>query len=217
MRSFSLADWRVKSTINRHIPGAKRIAEGSFSVIFDDGDPDTVVKVFTCKPTYAYLVDYTAPQGLHKPEVVYDFGDENEDSNYGEVVLLTDDIPLYMLRVERLQKVDRKNADFKAYSKAMKKMWRPHDGTLDMSKVPDEEWEAMPILIKDFIEDMDTFLTNYHCMLDGAIDRNVMQRANGEIVFNDPVFDRDIYAELGRAKAMARKQRYQIQQYGYAY
>jgi hypothetical protein len=176
MNILDLADLNVKALRATHpaFAGTKLLARGGFCAVFTMPDPARVLKLTTDKQHVCYLTDGIAPQGEHKPQVLVEHDIDTETKN---------GLNLYLLEVERLQKIQA-GSPAKKLATRMMRFYKEHrrlpQGLADI--------EGMTPSLAQFLQDLTWFVTNYEARLDLKMD-NFMQRADGTLVMSDPVFD----------------------------
>lgn len=167
---------------------------GFFAAVFDHTE-NTVLKLTSCKLSYGYLTDYCAPQGSYAPKVLNDFGSVAQLSRGGG--------ELYLLEIERLFPVKRGKSPL--YGQALK-LRRFVDKALDNSeRIFPSEWMEK---YKKKLQGIDTFalgqfadslmwlVQNYENVALDLSSQNIMARSNGELVFNDPVFNDKVVSQV---------------------
>lgn len=197
MNILDLTDFKVKHLRATYpaFAGTKLLARGSFCAVFEMRDPTRVLKLTTDKQHVCYLTDYIAPQGEHKP-VVFDNHDIDVETKNG--------LTLYLLEVERLQKVQAGSPAKKLATRIMR-FYSEHQ------RLPQSvtDVEGMPPALANFLEELRSFVLNYEVRLDLKMD-NFMQRFDGTLVMSDPVFDYKLqereFQRLRRANAEKREQ-----------
>jgi hypothetical protein len=176
MNILNLNDWNVKRLRATHpaFAGTRLLARGSFCAVFTMPDPTRVLKLTTDATHIGYLTDGLAPQGAYKPQVLAEH-DVDVETSHG--------LSLYLLEVERLQKVQPGSPAKKLAGRLMR-YFKEHE------RLPDEpgEVEGLTAPLARFLDQLNWFFTNYRARPDLKLD-NFMQRDDGTLVLSDPVFD----------------------------
>jgi hypothetical protein len=201
MYVLSLKDWKV-ALLRRTLPcfaNTRTLARGTFSAVFETPDPTRVLKLTTDASHYSYLTDGCSPTGPHKPVVLVDHGDIGETS---------EGLTLYLVELERLQKVRVGTQN----GLLTRRIVRYTDNAPDRRYPEDTEAIAnIPESLCEFFEELNHFIFNFAYCPD-VLWSNFMERADGTLVVNDPVFDNKLLLKTS-------KERYQRKQEarGYAY
>lgn len=176
MNILDLTDFNVKNLRATHpsFKGTRLLARGSFCAVFETPDPARVLKLTTDLMHVCYLTDEISPQGEYKPQVLAQHDIDVETGN---------GLTLYLLEVERLQKVQAGSPAKKLATRVM----RFHE---EHNRFPEKltDVEGMTAPLARFLEQMNWFVGNYEVRPDLKMD-NFMQRADGTMVMSDPVYD----------------------------
>lgn len=164
--------------------GTKFLARGSFSAVYSTPQPNRVLKLTTDSSHMSYLTEGCAPSGVHKPRVL---------QNYGHVGTTEKDLALYLVEVEKLLPVRRGTINGLLARRIIRYARKN-------SMYPEELGDAPDLTrsLVDFMTDLNWFIANYDCHPDAKW-TNFMERADGTLVFNDPVFARNLYLRVARA------------------
>lgn len=195
MAVLSLKDWRVRCLRRSHPLLMKKIqiGAGQFCRVFETQDPNRVLKLTVDSCHVAYLTDYTSPEGRYKPVVFEDFGEIGE-TTAGESV--------YLLEVERLQKLQTGSANARLARRLIRYSEDSRHWRSGLRQLPQTE-EQLPGLAPDlyeFMEEINQFTGNYDCWLDLHLG-NFMERTDGTLIFSDPVYDYKLKARSERRQA----------------
>lgn len=186
---LSLRDWGVVRARSRHplLRGKRALARGTFSAVFEGASPTTVLKLTLDRSHYAYMTDYLAPQGVFKPRLVQDFGAIGQTTRGFE---------LYLLEVERLEKLPRGNPSARVVRRVVK-----HYRDSGYKDLP---CEASAVKELDegfarFLADLNVFISNFDCRFDGKVGNNFLYRpSEDQLVVSDPVFDAQLLVTASR-------------------
>lgn len=201
MYVLSLKDWKV-AVLRRTLPcfaKTRTLARGTFSAVFETPDPTRVLKLTTDATHYAYLTDGLSPEGPHKPVVLHDYGEVGETS---------DGVSLYLVALERLQKVRPGTENGLLTRRIVRYANKDPDKRYpdDTDHVP-----GMPASLVRFMADLNHFIFNLAFRAD-VHGGNFMERADGTLVVNDPVFDSKLLLRTSR-----ERHRKSQESHGYAY
>lgn len=190
MRVLSLKDPAVVRVRHTH-PGLVKksvIGRGSFCAVFESSSSDRVLKLTTDRAHADYLTDGCAPDGDLKPQVFEDFG---------EVGATTTGIPLRLFEVERLVPLVRGTPLSKLVLRIIRYTQRKR-------RFPDDVRDVLALSEKlaKFMWQLNCFTANFDYACDAKFN-NFMQRADGSLVFNDPIFDRELFIREQRRWANA--------------
>jgi len=194
MYVLSLNDCKV-ATLRRTMPcfaKTRTLARGTFSAVFETPDPTRVLKLTTDATNYAYLTEGFAPDGPHKPVVLHDHGEVGETS---------EGVTLYLLELERLQKVTTGTENGLLARRIVRYANKNPD-----KRYPDDpdHIPGMPPSLVRFMDDLNHFI--FHSAFAPDVHwGNFMERADGTLVVSDPVFDSKLLRRTS-------KERYQNKQ-----
>jgi len=183
---LSLRDWGVVRARSRHrLLRAKRVlARGTFSAIFDGSRADTVLKLTLDRSQYVYMTDSLSPQGAYKPRLIEDFGAIGQTTQGHE---------LYLIEVERLEKLPRGNAAARVARRVVKHFWQSGCKELPCEESAVKELDAG---FAEFLSDLHAFITNFDFRFDAKVGSNFLYRSSeNQLVVSDPVFDAELLAE----------------------
>jgi hypothetical protein len=188
---ISLKDFAVQRLRQVHpaFRGTRFLARGSFSGVYSTSQPDRVLKLTTDSSHVAYLTDGCAPSGVHKPVLL---------RNYGEVGTTERDLGLYLVEVEKLQPVSRGTANGLLARRIIRYVAKNHMYPEELGDI-----SGLTRSLVDFMTDLNWFVAHYDCHTDARW-TNFMERADGTLVFSDPVFDKKLYLRLSRAEEYSR-------------
>lgn len=177
LRVLNRHDWRVKSLLaHQGLRSPDFLGKGLFALTYQTDDLGRVVKLTTDRITVSYLGDYTAPEGVHVPCV---FGDI-------DVVGRIDDVDVYRIEMERLLPLPRAGATRRLANRLVNRF--PHASHLIDESAADDAFADLAPSLQDFLHQLAWFASNYQ---DVGLDLrgNLMARADGTLVFADPVCD----------------------------
>ncbi len=177
MDIVTLRDPAVSRLRKRHplLKNKKIIGRGVFCRVFEGSTPQSVYKLTADRSHVEYLTDRLSPQGRFKPVVIED---------YGVVGTLKTGTDIYLLEVERLQRLKRRSKNARLVAEIMNQTRRALP-TEDKALEKDQ-----PGLL-EFMEDLNNFTYNFLCTFDLHY-ANFMERTDGTLIFSDPVFDEEI-------------------------
>lgn len=158
------------------------LGRGEFCAVFEMVEPDRVLKLTTDPAHVAYLVDGLSPSGIHRPILF---------ATHGKVGETKRGLPLYLVEVEKLYPIKRGSPN----ARLVRKITRYVEACKRFPE-QDDELADMPSELSGFMCRLNWFWMNYKCQPD-AKHSNFMQRADGTLVFNDPVFNQDLYRRYG--------------------
>lgn len=189
IRVLRLNDSGVRQAL-RHplLAGGKLIGRGVFSAIFE-GNNNSVMKLTADSVNYRMLNGDSCVKHRHFPKVVANH------TTVGKVTIAGMDFPLYLYEVEKLQRLHRNSdAGRLAWKMAEKQRHWAHSDFTDFSVSVITVGEMtkdtkLPRAMRNALAQLEAFILS--CP-DGILDMhfgNFMQRANGELVLTDPLFD----------------------------
>lgn len=180
MLVMSLKDPAVASVRRTHplLRGTRVLGRGSFCVVFETAQTDRVLKLTTDRAHVDYLLDGCSPQGEHKPRVLAD---------HEEVGTTSRGLPMYLLEVERLQRIKRGTPNGTLAQRIVRFADKHRHFPDELRDVP-----ALTSALADFMGVLNIFISNFSYMRDAKFD-NFMQRADGTLVFSDPVYDHSLF------------------------
>jgi len=186
MTVLSLKDPEVMHLRFRHpafrSASKKMLGRGQFGAAFAMSDPTRVLKLTTDSKNVGYLTERLGPQGIHKPAVL---------ANYGQVGESATGLPLYLLEMERLYPV-RRGTPNGLMARRITRYVSKHDRFPE----EDEELAGMTPELARFMCMLNWFWMNHQCTADANFS-NFMERADGTLVFSDPVFDHKLWKKHG--------------------
>lgn len=178
---------------NAVLRGKKILGRGMFAAVFEGRSPDTVLKMTTCQYSYWMLnCSCCAVRNPMFPRLIENFGE------IGEMKLHGISYPIWLYEVERLQKVApsspqkrlRRKIIHKVASEALPKSWAvPSEfmGQFVFDHLACDE--ELPEDVRDAMGELADFCSNYPGARADLAGGNFMQRSDGQLVINDPVFD----------------------------
>lgn len=169
------------------LAGRTEIGRGEYSIVLDHDDPERVYKVVS-SPADLFL--YTAddrPKGPHFPVV---------HANHGAIGRARSGYLFHLLEMERLfplpegsAAADLANRLIEAYWFACQQWSRlgPDMGRIALYHLAVTPAD-MPQSLKEALKALSDFVEEYQVMPDLLNTNNLMARADGTLVFSDPVF-----------------------------
>lgn len=183
---ISLKDFKVQRLRHQHpaFKNTKFLARGSFCGVYSMLQPDRVLKLTVDSCHIAYLTDGCAPTGIHKPELLKD---------YGPVGTTEDGLDLYLVEVEKLYPVRRGTENGLLAHRIVRFVDRSGRYPQGLEDIPG----LTPSLV-EFMTLLNQFIGNYGCHSDARL-ANFMEREDGTLVLSDPVFDRELFLKNPRS------------------
>lgn len=185
-----LRDWGVMRARRRHqLLRAKRVlARGTFCAVFEGSRADTVLKLTLDRSHYVYMTDSLSPQGTYKPRLIEDFGAIGQTTKGHE---------LYLIEVERLEKLPRGNLAARVARRVVQHFRQSGYKELPCEEAAVRELDAS---FAEFLSDLNVFITNFGFRFDGKVGNNFMYRpSEDQLVVSDPVFDAQLLAEAHKS------------------
>lgn len=217
MSKILLLNSKEVSSVRKYyteLHGKKLLASGVFSGVYEGSTENSVYKLTICPESYNLLLSGTVGTSKHAPKVLRDFGMVGEfltGTNIVETKLtkpVKKLVPMYLVEVERLHKLDPKN---KKIAK------RIHEKLKETLYLAEEDEELFPLLSKALINVGhelrfagygEGFVSYFEALIkhmellgrDAFFDmhsQNFMQRADGTLVFSDPIGTKDVFKTRG--------------------
>lgn len=199
MQVLQLNDPGVKAVLrNEALSTRARVGRGKFSVVLDGSKPDTVFHV-TCDPvSYELHCGVTGVTGPHFSHVVDDWG-WVEESKSGDSIYVFETERLTPTRESlealRLAKCVMRVID-RAFGLSSEYLNTAHETLNNAQKAADQCGIVLPQTICDALEDLSYFVSNFpNAGLDLHSANFMVRPSTGELVLNDPLFDRVIFEE----------------------
>ncbi len=168
------------------LDGRPEIGRGESSIVLDAGDGQRVFKVVSSPADYFYLAADDRPTGIHFPRLYADHGVIGKASN---------GYSFRLLEIERLLPVageaevlGRRLAA--AYWAGCEK-WANlgvNRGRLALYHIAQEPPPDLPASLVEALSALSDFIEGYPVQPDILNPHNLMMRADGTLVFSDPVF-----------------------------
>lgn len=168
------------------LDGLSELGRGEASIVLDAGDGERVFKVVSSPADYYYLAAEDRPTGVHFPRLYADHGIIGKASN---------GYSFRLLEIERLQPVSgaaealgRRLSE--AYWEGCEK-WAnlgENRGRLALYHIAQEPPPDFPTSLVEAIVALSDFIEGYPVQPDILNPDNLMMRADGTLVFSDPVF-----------------------------
>lgn len=179
---------RIADPVPAHplLDGRPELGRGESSIVLDAGDGERVYKVVSSPADYYYLAADDRPTGIHFPRLYRDHGVVGKASN---------GYSFRLLEIERLEPISgpaeavaRILSD--AYWQGCEK-WANlgvNRGRLALYHIAQEPPPGLPASIVQAIAALSDFIEEYPVQPDILNPHNLMMRADGTLVFSDPVF-----------------------------
>lgn len=222
MSKILLLNSKEVAKVRKEIPelhDKKLLASGMFSGVYEGSTPSTVYKLTICPQSYHLLLDSAVGQSIHAPKLKRDFGMVGEfltGTNVVETKLtkpIKKLVPMYLVEVERLEKLSRDN------KKIAKRIHEKIKETIYNVTCADDDEESrlFPHIAKALIsvghelrfagfgehyaayfEALTDYMqrTGHESFFDMHV-QNFMQRADGTLVFSDPIGTKDVFKTKG--------------------
>ncbi|WP_151708847.1 hypothetical protein [Acinetobacter brisouii] len=209
---FVLNDPAVRELRESHplLKNKALIGTGQFSGVFEGSRPDTVYKLSIDRASYIFHTSYLGKSDrTHFTKVIQDHGIVGRFKTSKNVVRtkLSNprelDAPIYLYEVEKLHKIPVKTEN-KLLSMRITKDWRTFDFASDQQELFHRALDvSTQIQERPYMQGQDSvleallsisyFLGEYSDAFVDIHGANMMQRANGDFVFSDPIGDLFIY------------------------
>ena len=179
---------RIADPVPAHplLDGRPELGRGESSIVLDAGDGERVYKVVSSPADYYYLAADDRPTGIHFPRLYRDHGVVGKASN---------GYSFRLLEIERLEPISgpaesvaRILSD--AYWQGCEK-WANlgvNRGRLALYHIAQEPPPGLPASIVQAVAALSDFIEEYPVQPDILNPHNLMMRADGTLVFSDPVF-----------------------------
>lgn len=172
------------------LDGRQELGRGENSIVVDGGVIDgaeRVFKVLSSPTDYAYYTAEDRPTGHHFPVVFADHGTAGRSSR---------GFPFYIVEVERLYPLAASSDAGELAAKISAayfdacKTWR--NFAHDMGRIALHHLAVTPMgwgeALQDALKALENFANEYDALPDLLKADNLMMRADGTLVFSDPVF-----------------------------
>lgn len=179
---------RLPDPVPEHplLDGLPELGRGESSIVLDAGDGRRVFKVVSSPADYFYLAADDRPVGLHFPRLFKDHGVIGKASN---------GYSFRLLELERLFPVAGEAAELgrhlsEAYWQGCEK-WAnlgQNRGRLALYHIAQEPPPGLPETLVKALTALSDFIEEYPVQPDILNPHNLMMRADGTLVFSDPVF-----------------------------
>ena len=168
------------------LDGLRELGRGESSIVLDAGDGERVFKVVSSPADYYYLAADDRPTGIHFPRLYQDHGVIGKASN---------GFSFRLLEIERLLPVSGPAEALghllsQAYWEGCEK-WANlgvNRGRLALYHIAQEPPPELPASLIQAISALSDFIEGYPVQPDILNPHNLMMRADGTLVFSDPVF-----------------------------
>lgn len=179
---------RIPDPVPAHplLEGLRELGRGESSIVLDAGDGERVFKVVSSPADYFYLAADDRPTGIHFPRLFKDHGVIGKASN---------GFSFRLLEIERLLPVSGQAESLghllsRAYWEGCEK-WANlgvNRGRLALYHIAQEPPAGLPDSLIQAIAALSDFIEGYPVQPDILNPHNLMMRADGTLVFSDPVF-----------------------------
>jgi hypothetical protein len=168
------------------LDGRSELGRGESSIVLDAGDGERVYKVVSSPADYYYLAADDRPTGIHFPRLYRDHGVVGKASN---------GYSFRLLEIERLEPISGEAEAMarilsEAYWQGCEK-WANlgvNRGRLALYHIAQEPPPGLSASIVQAIAALSDFIEEYPVQPDILNPHNLMMRADGTLVFSDPVF-----------------------------
>lgn len=168
------------------LDGRPELGRGESSIVLDAGDGERVYKVVSSPADYYYLAADDRPTGIHFPRLYRDHGVVGKASN---------GYSFRLLEIERLEPISGEAEAMarilsEAYWQGCEK-WANlgvNRGRLALYHIAQAPPPGLPTSIVQAIAALSDFIEEYPVQPDILNPHNLMMRADGTLVFSDPVF-----------------------------
>ncbi|MBS0355682.1 MAG: hypothetical protein JSR83_17480 [Proteobacteria bacterium] len=168
------------------LDGRPELGRGESSIVLDAGDGERVYKVVSSPADYYYLAADDRPTGIHFPRLYRDHGVVGKASN---------GYSFRLLEIERLEPISGEAEAMarilsEAYWQGCEK-WANlgvNRGRLALYHIAQAPPPGLPASIVQAIAALSDFIEEYPVQPDILNPHNLMMRADGTLVFSDPVF-----------------------------
>lgn len=168
------------------LDGRPELGRGESSIVLDAGDGERVYKVVSSPADYYYLAADDRPTGIHFPRLYRDHGVVGKASN---------GYSFRLLEIERLEPISGEAEAMarilsEAYWQGCEK-WANlgvNRGRLALYHIAQAPPLGLPASIVQAIAALSDFIEEYPVQPDILNPHNLMMRADGTLVFSDPVF-----------------------------
>lgn len=170
------------------LDGLVEIGRGEYSIVLDAGDGQRVFKLVSSPADYFYYTADDRPRGPHFPRVHHDHGVIGRASN-GHLLHLLDMERLYPI-VAGSPAEAAGDALTEAYWGACQK-WAnlgPDMGRMALFDLIESPPAKVAGSLLDALRALAVFIEAYQVMPDILSEGNLLVRADGTLVFSDPVF-----------------------------
>lgn len=189
-RSFNL---RQSPHIVKSVPqlaGKRLIGRGAFAAVFEGSRPNTVYKLTSDAVSYWVLCDpYVGVKHRLLPKVVHNYGEVSEFRIKAEM------FPVYLLELERLLPI-RRGTPEKKLVRLIEKASHPRrfdDDERELFMRASHRSNGLPPAVRQALRMLGDFVVNFPNAHADLCAQNFMRRVSGDVVFSDPLFDRQMF------------------------
>jgi hypothetical protein len=169
------------------LAGKREIGRGEYSIVLDKGDGERVYKICTSPADYVYYTAPDRPLGEHFPQVFAD---------HGVIGTSGAGYPMHLIEMERLYPLAPDAAANALAKQLIAAYWEGcgmWSGLAEnMGRIALYNMTVGPFAgeqgIKRALEALGDFVEEYQVLPDIIKSDNLMMRADGTLVFSDPVF-----------------------------
>lgn len=167
--------------------GLKEIGRGEHCIVLDAGNGRSVFKVITCPLTYGFHTGPDRPTGPHYP-VVY--------ADHGLIGTCDTGKPIYLVELEMLYPLAEGSEAARVaaqismtYYEACRKWacFNEEMGRLALATVMRTPLGLAPD-VRDALNSLEVFVEDFQVLPDLLNKDNIMMRADGTLVFSDPLY-----------------------------
>lgn len=169
------------------LDGKREIGRGEYSIVLDKGDGERVYKVVSSPADYFLYTAADRPHGPHFP-VVY--------ADHGVIGRAQSGYPFHLIEMERLYPLTDGSPAAELSRRLIEYYWSACTqwsrlGT-DMGRIALYHLTVQPMDVGDSVQQalkaLSDFVEDYQVLPDILNTNNLMMRADGTLVFSDPVF-----------------------------
>lgn len=181
IRAIRPNDAGVRRALRAHgVADRTLLGRGVFSLVYDGGRR-RVLKLTLDAVSYSFMRE---AKNKHFPRIRHDYG------VVGSTVIDMNEFPLFLMEVERLQKLPNGSEAKKiatAVHRADRYQW------IQTTLLRLKGVKTVPNSIRNAIKELETFVGNDRADLVDMHMANFMCRRNGELVISDPLMDRFVW------------------------
>ena len=169
------------------LDGKPEIGRGEYSIVIDKGDGERVYKVVSSPADYFLYTADDRPRGPHFP-IVY--------ADHGVIGRAQSGYPFHLIEMERLYPLAEGSTAAELSRRLIEYYWSAcaqwNRLGADMGRIALYHLTVDPLKIGDSLQEalraLSDFVEEYQVLPDILNANNLMMRADGTLVFSDPVF-----------------------------